>query len=101
MAAARHVGHYLKLTFKRGIAFSSEDHATVTSYLNLHFKEDNLLALCNSNWGPQDVSKDFSHAQEVPMETLWSVSEIYRSNDLIGKENDQTLPTENGIGMTI
>eukprot|EP00957_Ditylum_brightwellii_P129738 9896532-Ditylum_brightwellii.AAC.1 len=46
-----HVGKYLKPTLNQGIAFSSDDHAKVTFFLKLPFKEDPIFPLYNANWG--------------------------------------------------
>eukprot|EP00957_Ditylum_brightwellii_P084407 6418629-Ditylum_brightwellii.AAC.1 len=56
------------------LLFSSKDHDTFTSYVKILFPEDKLVALCDANWGPQDVSQDPSQSQEFSLESLCSIS---------------------------
>eukprot|EP00957_Ditylum_brightwellii_P157320 11973619-Ditylum_brightwellii.AAC.1 len=74
IAAAKHVGCYLKSTLAQGIPFSSDDHNTITYFLNLPFKEDSILPLCDANWGSQSASKDPTCSTKVSMEALRSIS---------------------------
>eukprot|EP00957_Ditylum_brightwellii_P019825 1495782-Ditylum_brightwellii.AAC.1 len=58
---------------ERGIVFLSQDYTTVTSFLNLLFKEVSILTLCDAKWGPQNTPKGISRSAEMPMETLCSI----------------------------
>jgi hypothetical protein len=54
---AKRVVKYLKGTKQKGILFSSRDRAHLSSFVKFPIPEDNIVSLCDSNWGPQDQSK--------------------------------------------
>eukprot|EP00957_Ditylum_brightwellii_P115664 8822518-Ditylum_brightwellii.AAC.1 len=54
--AAKHVTRYIKGTKKHGIAFHSNlNNTDLAAYVKFPI-ENNILAMSDANWGPQDAS---------------------------------------------
>eukprot|EP00957_Ditylum_brightwellii_P201746 15327052-Ditylum_brightwellii.AAC.2 len=70
MEAACYVGCYLLSTIDRGIAYSFNQHTCLCSCVNILFKEDQLVAFSDTNWGPQDQSMPSTEMAEVPHDKL-------------------------------
>ena len=66
--AAKHVVRYLKGTRTLGITFTSRDQSTLNSHVKFPINPQQITALTNANWGPQDQSHpDPSHLKELDL----------------------------------
>ncbi len=54
---AKRVIRYLKGTKSHGISFSSSEQGKLESFIKFPIPSDEILAMCDANWGPQDQSK--------------------------------------------
>lgn len=54
---AKRVVKYLKGTKQKGILFTSKDRKKLTSFVKFPMDPNQIVALCDANWGPQDQSK--------------------------------------------
>jgi deoxyuridine 5'-triphosphate nucleotidohydrolase len=73
--AAKRVVKYLKGTKQKGILFSSKDRNHLQSFIKFPIPQDNVVSLCDSNWGPQDQSKPHpDRPQELDLFKTRSIS---------------------------
>jgi len=74
--AAKHVVKYIKQTKSLGISFSSKGTSTIESFVKFPITTNQLCALTDANWGPQDQSapKATSPPQEVELFKSRSIS---------------------------
>ena len=54
--AAKYVIRYIEGTKTRGISFSSKSNASMSAFLKFPVNSNQLLPLCDANWGSQDQS---------------------------------------------
>ena len=73
---ATRVIRYFKGTKTKGISFSSTDNDTLQSFVKFPISSDQLTALTDANWGPQDQSK--------PNPTLETQLELFKTHSLSG-----------------
>ena len=74
---AKRVVKYLKGTKQKGILFTSKDRDKLTSYVKFPIDPNQVVALCDANWGPQDQSKP--DASKPPVEL-----DIFKSRSMSG-----------------
>ena len=64
--AAKYVIRYIKGTINRGISFSSKSNTAMSAFLKFPVNPNQLLPLCDANWGSQDQSiPDPNHTIEL------------------------------------
>ena len=74
--AVKRVIRYLKGTKSKGILFTTAPTTKISAYVKFPIPTDQVVSMCDSNWGPQDQSipKFPSQQKEIPLFHSRSVS---------------------------
>jgi deoxyuridine 5'-triphosphate nucleotidohydrolase len=74
--AVKRVIRYLKGTKTKGILFTTAPTTKISAYVKFPVPSNNIVSMCDSNWGPQDqsVPKQHTPPKELPLFHSRSVS---------------------------